>query len=79
MAAGMNMVAEDVPERVTLPGGGSVTARRTVGHKPRVYESGRVCAEDGCDTRLTRYNGGDRCFRHQPMRYPRIRGREFTR
>ncbi|HXF72323.1 MAG TPA: helix-turn-helix domain-containing protein [Actinomycetota bacterium] len=29
------------------------------------YPPGRRCAEEGCPTTLSRYNGGDRCWAHQ--------------
>jgi hypothetical protein len=27
-----------------------------------------------CDTRLSRYNNSEFCFRHAPVKYPRLRG-----
>jgi hypothetical protein len=30
--------------------------------------TGRTCAEDGCDTVLSRYNKADRCGVHEPAR-----------
>jgi hypothetical protein len=38
----------------------------------KTYPAGRVCAHQGCDTRLSVYNEGDYCGAHvldQPMRY----------
>jgi hypothetical protein len=29
---------------------------------------GRVCAEEGCDTRLSIYNRATRCWQHEPAR-----------
>jgi hypothetical protein len=45
--------------------------------KPKTYTEGRVCATEGCCTRLSRYNRASHCFSHAPARYPRLRG-EFT-
>jgi hypothetical protein len=44
------------------------------GRPPKTYGEGRVCATEGCSTLLSRYNRGDRCFPHSPLRYPRTRG-----
>jgi hypothetical protein len=40
-------------------------------------DAGRVCAEDGCDTRLSIYNDGAWCSLHAPMVTPRTRGRKI--
>ena len=42
--------------------------------RPKQYARGRVCAEDGCDIVVSRYNRADTCFQHRPVVYPRIRG-----
>ena len=42
--------------------------------KPKQYEAGRVCEEDGCTVRLSRYNKKDKCFNHQELTFPRTRG-----
>jgi len=42
--------------------------------RPKQYTDGRVCAHDGCDVVISRYNRTDTCFRHRPVVYPRIRG-----
>lgn len=39
---------------------GRAVANARVGAEP-----GRVCSFDGCDTKLSRYNRGDRCNTHQ--------------
>lgn len=44
------------------------------GATPR-FESGRVCREDGCATRLSIYNDSPYCSVHTPMVTPRTRGR----
>jgi hypothetical protein len=54
----------------------TITAKATPerGRKPKLGEPDRRCAESGCDTRLTRYNRKDKCYRHQPRKRPRLRG-----
>jgi len=47
------------------------SAERRTGVAP----TGRVCAEPGCETRLSMYNDGDHCALHAPMVVPRMRGR----
>ncbi len=42
--------------------------------KPRTYSEGRVCEKTDCDTRISRYNRSEYCFRHTPARFPRVRG-----
>lgn len=34
--------------------------------RPKPRPAGRVCAEDGCFTRLSIYNKAEVCFQHQP-------------
>jgi hypothetical protein len=41
---------------------------------PKAIEEPRRCVAEGCDTRLSRYNGRDHCFAHAPVKYPRLRG-----
>lgn len=45
---------------------GRVVADRMVTwHRPVTTErAGRVCAQDGCTTRLSIYNSSDRCAQH---------------
>ena len=44
---------------------GSVASEPLGGHgAPPVYRSGRVCAHEGCDARLSIYNGADCCALH---------------
>ena len=45
------------------------------GRVVRAVQEGRICAEERCNTRLSRYNSSDRCYRHQSPRFPRVRGR----
>lgn len=51
----------------TRPKGSSSPSRR--------YREGRVCADKGCETKLSVYNRREQCFLHAPVRYPRVRGR----
>ena len=37
---------------------------------------GRVCAQEGCGTRLSTYNKRDKCWAHAEMKVPRLRGRK---
>lgn len=45
------------------------------GKTPKTDEEERVCSDPSCDTKLTRYNTSDNCYRHKPRRFPRVRGR----
>jgi hypothetical protein len=38
------------------------------------FPTGRVCGEENCRTRLSIYNDGDFCARHEPMTSTRTRG-----
>ena len=40
----------------------------------RVYAEGRVCEEDGCETKLSRYNRSKVCWQHTPITFPVNRG-----
>ena len=42
----------------------------------KTYAEGRVCAQDGCETRLSKYNRRDKCWAHAEMKVPRLRGRK---
>jgi hypothetical protein len=55
-----------------------LTARRpTPGTGPTARASNRACSENGCITRLSRYNTAEYCYLHAPVRFPRFRG-QFT-
>jgi hypothetical protein len=44
---------------------GSISAEGLGGHgSPTVYRSGRVCAHDGCEARLSIYNSAECCALH---------------
>jgi len=40
----------------------------------RRFANGRVCANSDCSTRLSIYNDGEFCARHEPMTTLRTRG-----
>ena len=40
----------------------------------RQFPSGRVCSHEDCGTRLSIYNDGEFCSRHEPMTTVRTRG-----
>ncbi len=42
---------------------------------PKTYSSERTCANEGCETVLSRYNRREYCFAHAPTKFPRLRGR----
>jgi hypothetical protein len=39
---------------------------------------GRTCSAPGCETRLSRYNAGDRCWQHADATFPNYRGKRLT-
>lgn len=43
---------------------------------PRKFSPGRVCAEPGCSTRLSVYNGKNYCSLHRADVAPRTRGQK---
>lgn len=45
------------------------------GKTPKTEDGERVCGDPACDTKLTRYNTSEHCYRHKPRRFPRVRGR----
>lgn len=45
----------------------------------RSYPAGRVCAADGCSTRLSMYNRWDFCWQHEPVHSYSPRGRRKKR
>jgi hypothetical protein len=42
------------------------------------FGENRVCREEGCETRLSRYNNGKFCYQHEPMSVPRTRGKKIA-
>jgi hypothetical protein len=51
------------------------TSVRPRSRRPKQFASGRVCAAEGCETRISRYNAREFCHLHAPKKYPRVRGR----
>ncbi len=53
-----------------------VSASRPTGRrrKAKTYGDKRVCAEEGCSTRLSTYNRNTQCHTHAPRSFPRTRG-----
>jgi hypothetical protein len=49
---------------------------RSLPRRNRQWSAGRVCAEDGCITRLSRYNRSKYCWSHEPIHYYVARGRK---
>jgi hypothetical protein len=41
----------------------------------RTYDGGRVCAADGCETKLSIYNRWQFCWQHEPVHSYVSRGR----
>ena len=44
----------------------------------RSFGKDRTCREPGCGTKLSMYNSGKYCFRHEPMAVPRTRGKKIA-
>lgn len=42
---------------------------------PKTYSTERLCAKQGCSTKLSRYNRREWCYAHAPTKFPRLRGR----
>ncbi len=49
------------------------------GRPNRTYPAGRECDADGCDTRLSIYNGSTLCWQHEPARIRLPRGQRKKR
>lgn len=54
--------------------GQKVTGSR---RKSKTYGENRVCAQEGCEQVMSKYNHNDKCFQHAPKRTPRVRGHEI--
>ena len=52
---------------------------QTLPRRNRTWGRGRVCAEEGCTTRLSMYNRSKLCWNHEPIRYYIARGRKKRR
>lgn len=44
----------------------------------RAFKKNRICAEEGCGTKLSMYNQGKFCYQHEPMAVPRTRGKKIA-
>lgn len=42
--------------------------------RPKTFAEGRVCEAPECTTVVSLYNRAEFCFRHRPVKYPRLRG-----
>lgn len=40
---------------------------REIPRANRTYDAGRVCAEEGCETKLSIYNRWQYCWQHEPV------------
>jgi hypothetical protein len=49
------------------------------GQRSRTFGPGRLCGELGCGTRLSIYNAGSYCSRHQAKDSPQMRGKRVVR
>jgi hypothetical protein len=38
---------------------------------------GRVCSAPGCETKLSKYNAGERCWQHADATFPNYRGKRL--
>lgn len=68
-------MAETVGNRAMPVYRGSTPAS---GRRPKTVDKKRRCASDSCETVLSRYNLGDYCRPHTPIRFPRVRGHLTT-
>jgi hypothetical protein len=51
------------------------------GHLPppsRTTERERVCAEPGCETKLSIYNDSELCWQHEDVTFPNFRGKRLA-
>lgn len=65
---------EDVQQRAHNDGAIEVGMPNDHDRPPRKFLPGRMCAESGCDTRLSIYNKSDYCSLHEKS-VVRVRGR----
>jgi hypothetical protein len=52
---------------------------REVPRANRTYPSGRVCAAEGCNTKLSIYNRWQYCWQHEPVHSYVARGKRRSR
>jgi hypothetical protein len=55
------------------------SAVRSLPRPNRQYVSGRVCAQPGCSTKLSRYNKWNYCWQHEPVHAYIPRGKRRSR
>lgn len=55
------------------------TPVRALPRRNRTWGTDRVCVEEGCPTRISRYNRSKYCWAHDPIRYYIPRGRKKKR
>jgi hypothetical protein len=52
------------------------------GHMPQPSRqsdrAGRTCGQPGCETRLSVYNLGNRCWQHTDLTFPNYRGKRLA-
>jgi hypothetical protein len=48
------------------------------GRPARTFARGRICAEPGCDTKLSIYNDDEFCCLHVSPSTPRLRGKKIA-
>ena len=55
----------------------AIRATRVIesGRRPKQVRGQRCCCHHGCRTRLSMYNRAELCWLHQPVKFPRLRGR----
>ncbi len=44
----------------------------------RIHDPGRICAAEGCETMLSRYNPSRFCWQHADVVFPNYRGKRLT-
>jgi hypothetical protein len=49
---------------------------KEAGRAPRTFPAGRICSHPDCETPISKYNRGDRCWAHSGIRIPRLTGRK---
>ncbi len=49
---------------------------RALPRRNRTWSTGRVCAQEGCVTRISIYNRAKYCWAHEPVQYYIARGRK---
>ena len=44
----------------------------------REHAEGRVCAAEGCETKLSKYNDSKLCWQHADVVFPNYRGKRLS-